>query len=251
MAKKKKLLNAYQISRDDNWRSRTGHLPIKLTNDYLFRALIQSDPDTRNSIIASLLGISVDEILETTVENPILLGESLEDKYFFLDIRVIFNRSAVINLELQVSNEHNWPERSLGYLCRCFDNLNHGISYRDTKAAYQFGFLDFTLFKDEPKFFSRYKLQDTKTHRVYTDKFQLGVVDLTKIGLATEEDKKYILMNAIDCRSDLLRIPILRSLVIVYRQLKLLASINWICGPGCLRQKHGRSCVCLPQKIKP
>ena len=191
MAKKKKLLNAYQISRDDNWRSRTGHLPIKLTNDYLFRALIQSDPDTRNSIIASLLGISVDEILETTVENPILLGESLEDKYFFLDIRVIFNRSAVINLELQVSNEHNWPERSLGYLCRCFDNLNHGISYRDTKAAYQFGFLDFTLFKDEPKFFSRYKLQDTKTHRVYTDKFQLGVVDLTKIGLATEEDKKY------------------------------------------------------------
>ena len=70
----------------------------------------------------------------------------------YSDIKVNLNGHAVINLEMQVVNEGNWPERSLCYLCRAFDNLNRGQSYEDIRPAIQIGLLNFTLFPDSPEF---------------------------------------------------------------------------------------------------
>ena len=39
--------------------------------------------------------------------------------------------------------------------------------------------------------FDYYQLRDEKNKHVYTEKFNIGVLDLTKINLATDEDKKY------------------------------------------------------------
>lgn len=47
------------------------------------------------------------------------------------------------------------------------------------------------VFPDHPTFYSTYKLMDNKDHYVYTDKFSIDVVDLTKINLATKEDRLY------------------------------------------------------------
>lgn len=57
-----------------------------------------------------------------------------------------------INLEMQVADLHNWDNRSLCYLCRSFDQLNHAI---------------------------------------YSNNFILNVLDLTQIDLAAEEDKQF------------------------------------------------------------
>ena len=92
---------------------------------------------------------------------------------------------------MQIEDQHNWPERSLGYLCRSFDNLNTGDEYRTVKPAIHIGFLDFHLFKDAPEFHAVYKLLNTKNMHAYTDKFSLHVIDLRHIDLATEEDKAY------------------------------------------------------------
>ena len=54
-----------------------------------------------------------------------------------------------------------------------------------------FSFLDFTLFPDEAEFYANYQMLNVKTHRKYSDKFSLFVIDLTQIHLATEEDKAY------------------------------------------------------------
>ena len=107
----------------------------------------------------------------------------------FLDIRVVLNQNTLINLEMQVINEHNWPERSLSYLCREFDQLSAGQSYESVKPAIQIGLLNFTLFPDHPEFYATYKLLNVKNHTVYSDKLQLSVLDLTQIHLATDEDK--------------------------------------------------------------
>ena len=69
------------------------------------------------------------------ITNSIVLGESTNDKTFFLDIRVDLNQNTLINLEMQVINEHNWPERSLSYLCREFDQLSIGQSYELVKPG--------------------------------------------------------------------------------------------------------------------
>ena len=92
---------------------------------------------------------------------------------------------------MQVLNEGNWPERSLVYLCRAFDNLSKGEDYAEIKPAIHIGILDFTLFPDFPEFFATYWLMNEKNHHVYSRKFRLSVLDLNQIELAAEEDIKY------------------------------------------------------------
>jgi hypothetical protein len=58
-------------------------------------------------------------------------------------------------------------------------------------AAIHIGFLDFTLFEDYPEFYATYKMMNVKNHHIYSDKLRLGVVDLTHIELATDEDRAY------------------------------------------------------------
>ena len=53
------------------------------------------------------------------------------------------------------------------------------------------GFLDFTLFQDAPEFYATYQLKNVKTGYLYSSKFSIHVVDLSRIELTTEEDKTY------------------------------------------------------------
>ncbi len=171
--------------------SATGPVTVRMTNDYLFRALLQSSNKALKGLIGSLLHLRPDEILSAEITNPIILGTSVDEKDFILDIKVFLNNRIILNLELQVINQHNWPERSLSYLCRSFDNLNSGDDYQQVKPAIHIGLLDFTLFEDYPEFYATYMMMNVKNYMVYSDKLRLSVIDLTHIDLATEEDKRY------------------------------------------------------------
>ena len=118
-------------------------------------------------------------------------GLCYSNKTFILDIRVLMNDDSIINLEMQVINQQNWVERSMSYLCRCFDNIPKGDDYIDVKPVVQIGLLDYTLFPESPEFYASYYLINEKTHQIYSDKLHLCVLDLTHIELATEEDKRY------------------------------------------------------------
>lgn len=148
-----------------------GIIPYGMTNDYMFRAVLQSNDKVLQGLICSLLHLSKREITSIEITNPVILGKSVEDKEFRLDINVLLNNNTVINLEMQVANEMNWPNRSILYLCRSFDNPKHGQDYRETMSAIHIGFLDFTLFKEYPEFYSTYKLINVKSHHIYSDNF--------------------------------------------------------------------------------
>lgn len=178
-------------SASDILRSATGPIAIRLTNDYLFRALLQRSNKTLRGLIGALLHLEPEQIQSAVITNPIELGAYIDEKTFLLDVKVILNNNIVINLEMQVVNEHNWPERSLSYVCRAFDNLNSGEAYHQVKPVIHIGLLDFTLFPEHPEFYATYQLLNIKNHTVYSDKLRLSVLDLTQIALATEEDKRY------------------------------------------------------------
>lgn len=168
-----------------------GALPYTLTNDYLFRAILQENNSVLKGLICSLLHLSPKEILSVTIQNPIELGKSIDHKSFILDIKVILNNATLINLEMQVINHGFWPERSLSYLCRSFDSLNKGEDYSAVKPVIHISILDFTLFPEHPEFYSTYALLNVKNNTVYSDKFKLSVLNLNQIELATEDDKLY------------------------------------------------------------
>ncbi|MCR5118867.1 MAG: Rpn family recombination-promoting nuclease/putative transposase [Lachnospiraceae bacterium] len=172
-----------------NWHMLSGKLAFRVNNDYLFRALLQFDNMVLKELIASLLRWNVKDITSAEIQNPIVLGESMADKYYVLDVKVMLNNSIILNLEMQILDENNWPERSLCYLCRIFDQLNRGGNYINIKPTYQIGFTDFAPVSGKGEFYAIYRMQNVKNHEEYTDKFTLSVVDLSYIELATEEDK--------------------------------------------------------------
>lgn len=173
----------------------TGILPVSLTNDYLFRALLQKNNRVLRGLTASLLHVEPSAVSSATIMNPIELGSSADHKTFILDIKVSVNDKTTLNLEMQVVNEHNWVDRSLCYLCRNFDQLRPGEEYQMIQPVIQIGILNFTLFPEHPEFYSTYGFLNIENHTLYSDKLRLSVLDLTNNKLATKEDKRYQLDN--------------------------------------------------------
>lgn len=179
------------MSADNEWLSATGPVPIRMTNDYLFRALLQRSDSALKGLICSLLHLNADEIVSVAIMNPIELGKTFASKDFFLDIKVSLNNRMVVHLEMQVINQYNWTDRSLSYLCRTFDELETGEGYRQTKPVIQIGLLDYTLFPECPEFYATYEFRNAKNNHLYSDKLRLCVLDLNRIDLATKEDRHH------------------------------------------------------------
>lgn len=168
-----------------------GSLPYGMTNDYMFRAVLQSNNKALKGLICSLLCLTDEDIISITVTNPVILGKNLTSKECRLDINVLLNDHTRINLEMQVANRMNWQNRSIIYLCRAYDMLEQGEDYIELKPALHIGFLDYTLFKEHPKFYATYKLIEVEDNYIYSDNFALSVVDLTQINMATEENRQH------------------------------------------------------------
>ncbi len=188
MPKNNLSLNLYQSI---DWDNVKGNLPVRMTNDYLFSALLQRNNKVLKALVCSLMHLGPENVSSIKIVNPIELGEELEQKEFILDIQLELNHDTTVNLEMQVVNEGNWPERSLCYLCRSFASINTGEEYDGVKPAVQIGILNFTLFKNEPEFYATYYMLNEKTHRPYSDKLRLSVLNLKQLELATEEDMLY------------------------------------------------------------
>ena len=169
----------------------TGEVEFRLTNDCMFHVVFQKNPKALLGLCASLLHMHPEEIRSVEVLNPFEFKTMPTDKTFILDLKVMLNDNSIINFEVQVVDEADWPERSLTYACRTFDHLKKGESYLDVKPVRHIGFLDYDLKDLTPEFYATYQLLNIKNHERYTGKFTLSVVNLNQIELATEEDRKY------------------------------------------------------------
>ena len=171
--------------------SATGPIRFNMTNDFMFKTVLQRNNHVLISLICALLHLEESAIQSAVVQNPIEPGERIDDKTVILDVKVLLNNNAILDLEMQVVNKGNWVERSSYYLCRNYANLSSGSGYKLVQPSYQIGFLDYTLFPDYPEFYAVNLFMNKRTHQIYTDKLRISVIDLTQIDLATEEDRLY------------------------------------------------------------
>ena len=169
----------------------TGEVEFRLTNDCMFHVVFQKNPKALLGLCASLLHMLPEKIRSVEVLNPFEFKTMPTDKTFILDLKVMLNDDSILNFEVQVVDEADWPERSLTYACRTFDHLKKGESYLDVKPVRHIGFLDYDLKGVTPEFYATYQLLNIRNHEIYTGKFALSVVNLNQIELATEEDRKY------------------------------------------------------------
>jgi len=92
-------------------------LKYTFTNDTLFKMLFVKYPALLKKLVAVLLGIEHDSIEQFDIRNPDIPPESLGDKFCRLDINMTVDGQRT-DLEVQVDNEGDYPERTLFYWAR-------------------------------------------------------------------------------------------------------------------------------------
>ena len=73
-----------------------------LSNDYMFHVVMQECEDAMHCLVAALLGIKVSDIKECRILNPIIMGDTMEEKDCVLNLNLLLNNEAKINIELQM-----------------------------------------------------------------------------------------------------------------------------------------------------
>lgn len=157
---------------------RTVMLP---TVDFCFKELMLNER-VRKSFIAALLDKTPKDIREVKLLPTILRKEYKDDKVGILDVRVVFNNDAQIDIEMQVGPFDYWAERTVFYLCRMYtEQIKEGDSYGTLMKCIHIGILDFKLFDDMENFYSSFHLREDSSGYLYTDQLEFHILELPKI----------------------------------------------------------------------
>ena len=156
-------------------------LLYRLTNDILFKMLFVQYPHLLKKLVAELLGIPHDDITEFVIRNPEIPPDAMGDKFCRLDINMIVNGQRV-DLEVQVENEGNYPERSLFIWAREFSTaITEGQDYSELPRTIVISILGFKLFKDAKTFHSEFQVLEVTRREALTDKCALHFFELPKL----------------------------------------------------------------------
>lgn len=124
--------NLTENTASGSYLNATGNIRYTMTNDYMFNVIFRRT-DILAELLCSLLNLKREEITSLEIKNPLPPGDTVKEKAFVLDINILLNNNAVLDIEMQVSNLGDWSDRSLSYLCRSFDRLYRGEQYALTK----------------------------------------------------------------------------------------------------------------------
>jgi predicted transposase/invertase (TIGR01784 family) len=201
-------------------------LEYKFTNDTLFKMVFVKYPDLLKRLVALMLGIALESITEFVITNPEMPPEALGEKFCRLDVNMNINGKRV-DLEVQVSDEHDYPERSLYYWSREYSAaLVAGQSYSELPEVIVISIVDFQLF-DCAEYFSRFRLLEVNRHTLLTDKLDMRYYELGKlpedIDVKNEEQLMLAVFNAKTedelKRFEEMEVPIVQQTIGAYRQV--------------------------------
>ena len=147
-------------------------LKYKFTYDTLFKLLFVKYPDLLKRLVAAVLGITVDSMTEFTITNPDIPPEAIGDKFCKLDISMVVNGKRV-NLEVQVEDEGDYPERSLYYWARLYSSaLQAGNPYSSLPRVIIISIVDFLMF-DCSEYRSKFLPLEENRHELLSDRIDL------------------------------------------------------------------------------
>ena len=99
--------------------------------DFVFKRIFGNENNPR--ILISFLNAVIkpkDLIQSVQIMNNDIDKESIEDKFSRLDIKAKTNKNELINIEIQIKDEHNMVKRSLYYWSKMFEGqLTEGQNY--------------------------------------------------------------------------------------------------------------------------
>jgi len=155
-------------------------LKYKFTYDTLFKLLFVKYPELLKRLVAAILGIAVEAISEFTITNPDIPPEAIGDKFCKLDISMVVNGQRA-NLEVQVEDEGDYPERSLYYWARLYSSaLKSGSPYSSLPRVIIISILDFKMF-DCTEYRSEFLALESKRHELLSDRMAMLFFEVRKL----------------------------------------------------------------------
>jgi len=155
-------------------------LEYTFKTDILFKMMFVKNPDLLKHLVCELLGIKIESIGKFVISNPDMPPENLGDKFCKLDILMDINGQRV-NLEIQVRNKGNFPERVLFNWAREYSSaLPSGKNYHNLPRVINISLIHFNLFKCK-EFHSEFRPLEINRHELLSDKMSLHFFELKKI----------------------------------------------------------------------
>jgi predicted transposase/invertase (TIGR01784 family) len=170
------------------------NLKYELTRDTLFKLFFVQYQDLLKNLVSQVLNISVADITAFKINNPNITPKELGGKHCVLDIVMEVNNK-LVNLEVQVEDEKDYPARSLFYWARSYSNalFEGDKNYNALPPTVAINIVKFELFKDTEDFHSEFRALEVKRHTELTDKMALHYFELKKLPEVTESDAGNVL----------------------------------------------------------
>ena len=201
-------------------------LEYTFKNDTLFKMLFVNNPDLLKKLVAELLNTQLESIRQFEITNPEMPPEIIGSKFCRLDINMTLDGQQV-DLELQVGDEGNFPERSLYYWAREYStSLEKGKNYSALPRTIIISIIGFNLF-DCIEFHSEFQALEVTRHTLLTDKICLHYFELPKLPKEVAKDDELKLWLALfnaETEEDLnkiegMEVPVMEQAIDAYRKV--------------------------------
>jgi predicted transposase/invertase (TIGR01784 family) len=201
-------------------------LKYRFTHDTLFKMLFVKFPDLLERLVAAVLGIAADGISEFAVTNPEIPPGALGEKFCRLDINMVLDGRRV-NLEVQVANEGDYPERSLYNWAREYSSaLRAGGNYSDLPPVIIISILDEPLF-GHAGYRSEFRPLEVARHELLSDRMEMHYLELRKLPARVDAGNELELMLSLFRarteeelrRLERLEVPVVNRAIDAYREI--------------------------------
>lgn len=159
------------------------------TNDILFKMIFGDSRHSRilihflNSVIKPTSPIKKVEIKKNEIT-----PENISKKGVRLDIIATTDSGEIVNIEMQKKDEKDMSARALFYWSKLFSGqLEVSEQYQNLKRTISISILDFTLFKNDERFWRKGYIKDDETNEKFTDMLEMHFLELNKMRKVKED----------------------------------------------------------------
>ena len=165
---------------------------LPLTSDYVFKRIFAREENNSmlKDFLEAILNIHINKV---EVKNPELTPNMADEKLGILDLKLDIDNEKVVDVEMQVSNEHNIKERSSTYLSKlAAEQLKAKQNYKELKKIITINILKYNyLERNSYHSIAKMKYEDTnpiefvdmgykKEEEEATNTFEMHFIELHK-----------------------------------------------------------------------
>ncbi|WP_461207916.1 Rpn family recombination-promoting nuclease/putative transposase, partial [Clostridium sp. DL1XJH146] len=168
---------------------------LKPLNDFIFKKLF-GENEVKDNLIAFLNAVldrkDRDRLVTLEIiDNNELTRELIDDKTSILDVRAKTEDGTQIDIEVQLTNQHNMDKRTLFYWGRLFNQtISKGEDYQNLSKVITINIMDFEYIELE-KFHSKFHLwEDEEKDYMLTDLVEIHFVEIAKFNKLEQKNLK-------------------------------------------------------------